>query len=93
MQPAYDIADDIPRVGGKREVGDTTDGYSHEGKHDGIRDRQPLGERQQQADQPEQGGNGEDGLDGIGHEGRPRRTYRHPHFATRRTAAMTILGD
>ena len=68
------------------KVGDTADRDPHHGKQDRIRNRQPLGQRQQQADQPEQGGNDKNGLDGIGHDGRPRRAYRQPHLSTRRTS-------
>ena len=89
MQPAYDIADDASGVGGEREVGEAADGNPYYGEQDGIRDRQPLRERQQQADQPEQGGNAKNGLDGLGHVGRwqslAAAAIRHKANANRRT--------
>ena len=91
VKPTYDIADNIPRMGREGEVGDTADRNSDQGKQDRVRYRQPLGQREQQADQPQQGGNNKDGLDGIGHNGRPRRTYRQRHLATRRTS-LRVFG-
>ena len=68
------------------EVGGAADGDPYHGEQDRVGDRQPLGQRQQQADQPEQGGNGKDSLDGLRHDGRLWRTYRQLQSATRRTA-------
>src|SRR5215831_11083595 len=92
VEPSDDVADDIPGMGREGEVGDAPDGDADYGEQDRVRDRQALGKRQQQADQPEQGSDGKNGLDGIGHGGRPPRPYRQPLAATRRTVAAEFDG-
>ena len=56
----------LPGLIGGRKIGETADRDPDKREQHGVGDREPLGERQQQADQPEQRGNGENGLDGVG---------------------------
>ncbi len=93
VQPSDNIADDAPGPVAGGQVGDAADCDPDERQHDGVRDRQPLGERQQQAHQPEQSGDGKDGLNGIGHDGRPGRAYRARRLVTRRTASRSYPGQ
>jgi hypothetical protein len=68
-QPAHDIAEDAPRLVGEGKIGDPADRDPHQGEQHGVRNGEPLGERQQQADQPQEGSNSKYGLDRVGHGG------------------------
>ncbi len=61
------VADDPDAHKAAGEGGESTDRAAHRRQQDGIGNRQPVGQRQQQADQPEQPGERENGKDDIVH--------------------------
>jgi hypothetical protein len=69
-QPNQQIAKDAAGLISGRKIGDAADRDPDYSEQHGIRDRQSLRERQQQADEPEQGGNSKDGLYGFMHGAR-----------------------
>ena len=68
-QRAQDVADDAAGVVGRRDVGNGADRDPHQGQQYGIGNGEPLGERQQQADEPEECRDGKDGQNGFVHGG------------------------
>ena len=75
----------LPGCVGEREVGSAADSDADDGEQHGVGYRKALGERQQQAHQPEQGRDGEDCLDGIGHGCRLAEPTGNCAPVTRRT--------